>query len=59
MDPFKYAVIWFLPGLVFVILCLMEGTWHRDGWRALLWMFAILVFGPFFLVALASHNFRR
>lgn len=59
MDPWKYVVIWLLPGLVLIGICLQQGEWRRKKLHFALWCPLILALGPFFLIGIAyvrSHE---
>lgn len=62
MDPWKFAVIWLLPGAVFFVLGMQE--WWRGRWRAptyvvILWLLLVLLLGPFFFVGLIYFRSRN
>lgn len=59
MDPWKYAVIWLVPGCLIIGMCLTQGGWKKRPWLFLAWCPLALAFGPFFLAGLAYFHTRH
>ncbi len=61
MDP-KYALIWFLPGLVLDAIGIQEyrsGRWRVSRVMCAVWMVLVLLFGPFMLIGLLHFRSRH